>query len=198
MELPQGITKQKTHPPAMKKNLFFTIIAMTGLIVPQAIAAELEVDQTRSRIQVEAKATGHAFTGTLEKYTVSASGDATTNEPDKLALSWDFNDLKTGDAKRDQEMIKWLGGGKPAGSFTFLKTWTEGGKTHAQGALTINRVSKTIAFPYSVKREGDWATIDGSVKIDYQNFSLPVIKAMMVMTVDPKLVINFHLVGKVR
>ena len=101
-------------------------------------------------------------------------------------------------AKRRQEMIKWLGGGKPMGSFSFTKSWTDGGKTFAQGNLTIHGVSKTISFPYSVKREGEWATIDGTAKMDYQNFSLPIIKTMVVMTVDPKLTINFHLVGKVK
>lgn len=162
-------------------------------------AATVEIDPARSRIQVDAKATAHAFTGDLKKYSVKAEGDSATAKPTKLDLSWEFNDLKTGDEKRDVEMIKWLGGGKPKGSFSFEKSWDEkpeGGS--AQGALTINGVSKTYGFRYTLKQEGGWVTIDGSVPMDYQNFKLPLIRSMAVMTVDPKLNIRFHLVGKVK
>ncbi len=181
------------------KTILLSITAgiLSSLTLSQA--ATLEVDPGRSRIQVDAKATAHSFTGDLKKYTVKAEGDATTAKPTKLILSWDFNDLKTGDEKRDVEMIKWLGGGKPKGSFTFEKSWDEkpqGGS--AQGSLTINGVSKTYGFNYTVKQEGGWVTIDGSVPMDYQNFKLPLIRSMAVMTVDPKLSIRFHLVGKLK
>lgn len=164
-----------------------------------ARAASMEVDSERSRIQVNAKATGHSFTGTLNKYTIKAAGDSVTNKPTALDLSWNFNDLDTADEKRDKEMVKWLGGGTPKGSFKFVKSWDEKpGGGSAQGTLTINGVSKTISFPYTVKRDGEWLTIDGSVSMDYQNFKLPIIRAMAVMTVDPKLDIRFHVVGKVK
>src|SRR6478735_1690505 len=177
------------------KTFYFVWIAMAGFGVSHVFGSELEIDPAKSRIQVDAKATGHAFTGTLGKYTVTASGNGTTNDPTALSLTWDFNDLKTGEDKRDKEMIKWLGGGKPAGSFQFTKSWADGGKNYAMGNLTINKVSKTISFPFTVKREGEWATIDGSATMDYQNFSLPIIRTMAVMTVDPKLSVKFHLVG---
>jgi len=180
------------------KTILIAAIAMIhcGVSVAQT---PVEVDPVRSRIQVDAKATGHTFGGTLEKYTITAAGDAATHQPTALELAWDFNDLKTADEKRDKEMIKWLGGGKPTGSFKFVKSWNEtaeGGK--AQGTLTLNGVSKTVAFPYTLKRDGDWVTIDGKVALDYQNFSLPIIRAMALMTVDPNLVIRFHVVGKVK
>lgn len=162
-------------------------------------AATLEVDTTRSRIQVDAKATGHTFAGDLKKYTLKAEGDAASNVPASLSLAWDFNDLKTADDKRDKAMIDWLGGGKPKGSFTFMKSWDgkpEGG--NAQGTLTINGVSKVVAFPYTVKKDGEWLTIDGRVSMDYQDFKLPIISAMALITVDPKLVIRFHVVGKAK
>jgi polyisoprenoid-binding protein YceI len=178
---------------------FTTAILMSVLSGMAAQAATVDVDTARSRIQVDAKATGHAFSGELKKYTIKVDGDAATAKPTDLDLAWDFNDLKTADDKRDAEMIKWLGGGKPKGSFSFSKSWEEtaaGGK--AMGTLTINSVPKTVSFPYTVKRDGDWVTIDGTVSMDYQNFKLPIIRAMAVMTVDPKLVIRFHVVGKVK
>jgi polyisoprenoid-binding protein YceI len=177
----------------------FLIAGLMAVSAAFACAEKLEVDKGKSRIQVDAKATGHEFSGTLTDYSVSVSGDAVTNEPAAFSLQWDFNDLKTGDEKRDKEMIKWLGGGKPAGSFTFTKAWKdEKGNAKAEGTLTIHGVSKSISFPYTVKRDGDWITIDGKASMDYQNFSLPVIRAMAVMTVDPKLAVRFHLVGQLK
>lgn len=178
-----------------------TIAAATGFLCSwtAAHAASVEVDPARSRIQVDAKATGHEFSGNLAKYTLKVEGDSVSGKPTQLDLAWDFNDLDTADEKRDKEMLKWLGGGKPKGSFSFAKAWDDnpdGGK--AQGTLTINGVPKSISFPYTVKREGEWVTIDGKVSLDYQNFKLPLIRAMAVMTVDPKLVVRFHLVGKVK
>jgi polyisoprenoid-binding protein YceI len=164
-----------------------------------AHCATLAVDQDRSRIQVDAKATGHAFTGTLSQFTATVSGDTSTLAPASFDLKWNFADLKTADEKRDKEMIKWLGGGKPQGSFKFVKSWTDKqGVTNAQGTLTINGISKTIYFPYTAKKEDGWVTIDGKVSLDYQNFSLPIIRSMAVMTVDPKLTVRFHVVGKVK
>jgi len=178
-----------------------TIATLCGLLATLtfAHAATLEVDKGRSRIQVDAKATGHNFTGTLKDYKASISGDAASLKPEGFELKWNFKDLDTDDAKRDAEMIKWLGGGNPTGGFKFTKFWTGGdGAPHGTGTLTIHGVSKEISFPYTVTRDGDWVTIDGKVSMDYQNFSLPIIRAMAVMTVDPKLVVRFHVVGKVK
>jgi polyisoprenoid-binding protein YceI len=177
------------------------IAASAGFLfaATSARSATVEVDKARTRIQVDAKATGHTFTGSLTKYTAKVSGDPSTGKPTGFNLAWDFNDLDTADEKRDQEMVKWLGGGKPMGSFSFAKSWDEkadGGK--AQGKLTINGVAKEVSFPYTVKRDGDWVTIEGKVSLDYQNFKLPLIRSMAVMTVDPKLVVRFHVVGKVK
>lgn len=174
-----------------------------GLLVLASLSSAradvLTIDKQRSRIQVDAKATGHSFAGDLKDYTFTAEGDGAANKPTSLQLAWDFNDLKTGDEKRDKEMLKWLGGGNPKGSFTFLKSWNESpaaGK--AQGILTINGVPKTVSFAYQVLRDGENLTVDGHVSMDYQDFKLPIIRAMALLTVDPKLDVRFHVVGKVK
>lgn len=162
-------------------------------------AATLDVDQERSRIQVDAKATGHTFTGTLKKYTVSVKGNPTTTDPDSFDLDWSFKDLKTADEKRDKEMIAWLGGGDPKGKFRFTKSWVDKkGAKHAIGTLTIKGVNKTISFPFTAKKEGKWVTIDGKAGMDYKDFGLPVIRSLAVMTVDPKLTVRFHIVGEIK
>lgn len=177
------------------------ISAFCGLLATLSLthAATLEVDKGRSRIQVDAKATGHKFTGTLKDYKASVSGDASSLKPEGFELKWDFKNLDTDDAKRDAEMIKWLGGGNPTGGFKFAKSWTgKDGLQYGSGTLTIHGVSKEVSFPYTASKDGDWVTISGTVSMDYRNFSLPIIRSMAVMTVDPQLVVRFHVVGKVK
>lgn len=180
-------------------NPFFRS-AFCGLLLflNAAEAGSLVVDKAKSRIQVDAKATGHEFTGTLGDFEATVSGDAVTLVPSALTLSWKFADLDTADEKRDAEMMKWLGQSGTEGSFRFIKTWRDGGKTYAQGELKIHGASKTIAFPYTAKKDGDWVTIDGTAALDYQDFGLPIIRAMAVMTVNPKLTVRFHLVGEAK
>jgi hypothetical protein len=62
----------------------------------------------------------------------------------------------------------------------------------------IHGVAKTVYFPFTVKKDGEWVTASGQVEMDYKDFGLPLVRAMLVMTVDPKLVVNFQLVGKVK
>lgn len=178
-----------------------TIFTLCGILSAATLghAATLELDKERSRIQVDAKATGHNFTGTLSDYKASVAGEEASLKPSAFTLSWNFTDLKTDDVKRDAEMIKWLGGGTPKGSFKFVKSWTDkSGNEQGMGNLTINGVSKTVSFPFTAKKDGAWVTIDGKVTMDYQNFSLPIIRSMAVMTVEPQLVVRFHVVGKVK
>ena len=171
----------------------------TLLLIPVlATAGTLKIDQAKSRIQVDAKATGHEFTGTLSTFSAKISGDDPGLTPTAVDLTWKFSDLKTNEDKRDKEMIKWLGGGAPDGSFTFTKTWTDKGTTHAMGDLKIHGIKKAISFPYTAKKEGNWVTIDGTATLDYQDFGLPIIRTMAVMTVNPKLTVRFHLVGEVK
>jgi polyisoprenoid-binding protein YceI len=164
-----------------------------------ASAGVLLVDKERSRIQVDAKATAHGFTGTLEDYTATVSGNADSLKPAGFDLNWKFKDLKTGDAKRDAEMIKWLGGGSPEGKFHFVKSWTAAdGSLHGMGTLTIHGISKTVSFPFTAAKDSGWVTIDGKVSMDYEDFRLPIVRAMALMTVDPKLVVRFHVVGRAK
>lgn len=181
----------------MNRTFRSAACCLLALIAPVA-AGTLAIDKTKSYIKVDAKATGHSFAGTLSDFTAKVSGEDATLAPTAVDLGWKFADLKTQDEKRDTEMIKWLGGGNPEGSFKFIKTWTDKGQTYAQGTLKIQGISKTIGFPYTAKKEGKVLTIDGTAALDYQDFGLPIVRAMAVMTVNPKLTVSFHLVGEAK
>lgn len=187
--------KHRVAALAMTKSIGLVACGLVLAAVP-AHASTLEVKKERSRIHVDAHATGHSFTGTLKDYEIRVTGDASSLEPDSFSLEWTFDNLKTGKKDRDDEMLKWLGGGKPSGSFRFTKSWKDkSGQLFAMGSLTIHGVSKKISFPYTVKKEGRWVTIDGTATLDYEDFSLPIIRSMAVMKVDPGLSVRFHIVG---
>ena len=171
------------------------MIAALGAV--GAHAGELKIDGRQSWVKVDAKATGHSFTGSLAKFDAAVTGDESTLAPKSAVLKWDFADLKTAEDKRDTEMLKWLEyGSQPNGEFRLTKTWQDKeGHTMAQGTLKIHGVSKSVTFPVTAARDGKRVKIDGSVWIDYQDFSLPTVRAMVVMTVDPKLNVRFHLEG---
>ncbi len=181
----------------MNRSLFSAACCLL-LFANHASADSLDIDKAKSHIKVDAKATGHSFAGTLSDFTAKVSGDGSSLAPSAVDLGWKFSDLKTGDEKRDKEMIKWLGGSAPEGSFKFIKTWTDKGQTYAQGTLKIHGISKVIAFPYTASKEGKVVTIDGTAALDYQDFGLPIIRTMAVMTVNPKLSVSFHLVGEAK
>lgn len=189
--------REKKHPTASMaiKKSTTALLAVLVLAVP-AGASTLKVSKERSRIQVDARATGHQFTGTLDDYDARVRGNPSTLAPEAFELKWTFDHLKTGEHDRDVEMIKWLGGGAPAGSFTFTKAWKDkSGRDFAMGEIRIHGVRKEISFPFTVKKEGRWVTIDGTARLNYKDFSLPTIRSMAVMTVKPELSVRFHIVG---
>ncbi len=185
----------------MKSHLKATSAALAGclsLTLALAPAATYEVDKGKSKIEISAKATGHAFGGTLKDFKITAEGDPATLKPTALDFSWSFKDLDTADGDRDVEMIKWLGGGNPQGSFKFVKTWSKNGVDYAEGTLTIHGVAKTVHIPITVKKDGDNVTTSGKLVFDYKDFGLPLIRAMLVMTVEPEITVTFTLVGKAK
>lgn len=57
------------------KYQVLTILGGFLIALSLSQAATLEVDKERSRIGVNAKATGHVFSGTLKDYKATVSGD---------------------------------------------------------------------------------------------------------------------------
>jgi polyisoprenoid-binding protein YceI len=181
----------------MKHKQIAALCGLLGVVTP-TYAATLTVDKEKSSIQVDVKSTGHDFAGALSDYKATVEGDGKTLQPTAVNLTWKFTDLKTGENKRDAEMLKWLGAAVPEGSFRFTKFWMDGGKTCAMGELTIHGISKSVGFAYTAKKDGNSVTIDGTVPINYENFGLPIIRNFAVMKVDPALVVKFHLVGEAK
>jgi polyisoprenoid-binding protein YceI len=166
-----------------------SILDMIGI----ASAGSLKIDNGSSWLKVACKATGHSWTAQLKKFTVSASGDEVTLTPSAVAFSWNFANLDSNEADRDAKMLTWLK--NPSGSWKMTSQWKDSnGQQYVKGPITIAGVSKEITIPVVVNQSGKTTTIDGEVWLDTSDHSLPTVK-MLVMSVNPKMRVNFHLEG---
>ena len=166
-----------------------TFLVMIGI----ASAGSLKIDNGSSWLKVDCKATGHSWTAQLKKFTASASGDEATLTPSAAAFSWSFANLDSNETDRDAKMLTWLK--NPSGSWKMTGQWKDSnGQQYVKGPITIAGVSKEITIPVKVNKSGNTMTIDGEVWLDTTDHSLPIVK-MLVMSVNPKVRVYFHLEG---
>lgn len=172
-------------------------LLILALLLPLSLAAAstLKVDRTRSFVDVDVKATVGSFTGRLEAYEAQVTFEP-AGKIKTATFAFKFADLKTGEAKRDAEMIQWLGGGDPAGSFQLAAlALTPDGQGHATGRLTLKGRAELIEFPVTVTQlDGDW-TVSGTATLRYTDWGLKVIRKMGVLKVDPEVKVRFKLIG---
>jgi polyisoprenoid-binding protein YceI len=163
-----------------------------------AHAELLSVDSQQSKIEVAVSATVDSFVGHLENYKANIDYTPTSSVPEKASVTFDFKDLKTGNPSRDKEMLKWLDySTKPSCNFTLSNWKTLGATNYAEGSITIHGVKKTLDMPVAVGQTDTNYTITGTADLNYRDFDLPIIRKMLLLTVDPHLHVSFHLVGTI-
>jgi polyisoprenoid-binding protein YceI len=176
---------------------FVRPLAFAVLFPLAALAADhpLKVDKTRSFIDVDGKSTLRNFTGHLDAY----EARVVTDDAGKIkgaTLAFKFTDLKTGDRKRDADMIKWLGGGTPEGRFELgILALAPDGQGQVTGKLTLHGQTQLIEFPVNVLRVDDAYTIMGETTINYTNWGLKIIRKVGLLKVDPEVKIRFKLIA---
>ena len=159
-------------------------------------AATLEINRAQSKITVSVVSTLHDFTGTLTNYEAKIECDPPETLPYVADVAFDFKDLKTGNSERDADMLKWLKySSNPQGTFNLIGWKRDETNSIARGELTLHGVKNPIEVPVVVTRDKDRYDITGSVKLDYRDFSLPVIRKLLLLKVSPHLTVKFHLAG---
>lgn len=173
------------------KTLFF-FIAMASMVS----AGTMDVDAKKSWLKLDCKATGHSWTASVKTFTASVTGDDDSLVPTAAQVKWKFSDIDSDEADRDTKMLDWLDATKnPTGVWKMTGQWKDGsGQQYVKGPLTIAGVSKEIVIPVTAKKAGNVVSLDGETWIDTTDFGLPIIK-MLVLTVNPKVKISFHLEG---
>ena len=195
---PPSFTVLWFYVGVMRKFKITYLAILCAGMAARGQAEPLTIDYTKSDIQVAVDSTLHSFSGHLDKYTAEVDAtESSNNLPTKAEVSFDFADLKTGDKGRDADMLKWLDHDKfPTATF-HLTGWEKDGDTnYALGELTIHGVKQSLKMPVAVTQTGGVWDIAGEVDLDYRNFSLPKIRKMLMLTVDPHLRVAFHLVGQ--
>jgi polyisoprenoid-binding protein YceI len=174
------------------------VLALTRVCAADAPAAAertLKLDRSKSYVDVDVKATLDSFTGHLDRYELAVPLDANGKIKDAL-LKFKFTDLRTGKPDRDAEMIKWLGGGEPEGSFDLgLLALAPDGQGQASGKLAFHGETQFIEFPVLVKVQNGVYTVTGKTTIDYRNWGLKKFRKFGLATVDPEVTIRFQFVG---
>ena len=173
-------------------KLLLSLMAM----ITVASAGTMKVDAQKSWLKLDCKATGHSWRSNVKSFTASVTGDDATLVPQAAEVKWKFSDIDSTKPDRDKKMLDWLGATKnPTGTWKMSGQWRDSaGQQYVKGQLTIAGVSKEIVIPVTAKKSGNNVSLDGEVWIDTTDFGLPII-SMLVMTVNPKVKISFHLEG---
>ena len=170
-----------------------------GLLAIGLSAAEmpLAVDKAQSHIAIAVKATMDSFAGQLTEFVPTVLVDGDTGQVTTAKVTFHFNDVKTGNEKRDREMHVWQQTEKfPDGEFALTSLAPAAdGRLLARGALTLHGVTQALAFPVAVKHDGAGFLVDGEAVVDTRLFGLPVIHKYGFLKVDPLVTVQFHLAG---
>lgn len=176
-------------------KLLRLLVCLAVLPAGLAAAATLKVDRHRSFVNVDVKATVGSFTGRLEAYEARVTFEP-AGRIRAATFRFRFADLKTGDAERDAEMLRWAGGPDAAGAFTLgALALTPDGQGHATGRLVMNGRPELIEFPVNVSQlDGVW-TLEGAATLRYTDWGLKVVRRFVVVKVDPEVKVRFKLIG---
>lgn len=191
----------RPHSRPMKLLRWLPVLALLGIALTRAATVDasaeraLKLDRSKSYVDVDVKATMHSFVAHLDRYELTLPLDANGKIKDAL-LKFKFIDLKTGNPDRDAEMIKWLGGGEPEGSFDLgLLALAPDGQGQASGKLTFHGQTQLVEFPVLVKMQDGVYTVTGKTTIDYRNWGLKKFRKFGLASVDPDVTIRFQFVG---
>jgi polyisoprenoid-binding protein YceI len=198
--------EQEVKRFSLSRTAAISILLVNALVIggmaPGARATDssallVDIDPDASRVGIAVRLSMGSFKGVLEKYETRIQIAAGDKSVSMAELDFDFSDLKTGNKRRDKDMLKWLDHeNHPKGSFRLEEIAAQGEQLEARGTVTIHGVSKPIAFPVTIALEGEHVTAEGSAKLNFLDFDLKPIRKMLFITVKPEMIIDFHLEGR--
>ena len=182
----------------MKATRIIVASVVLGLGLAAPLAGEpvrLGVDRGASRLAARVEATGHAFDAVVTDYEVDLRWDPNAEAIVSARLSFDFAAVKTGNARRDREMLKWLNHGEyPRAEFVLMELTRDATETlQARGRLKLHSVEREVVFPVQVTRIDRTIRVQGTAQIDHREWGLKQIRTFLVMTVDPTLAVAIDL-----
>jgi len=178
----------------MMKPLCFWLGLLTAA---GATAAPVAVDSAASRIDIDVKSTAGSFVGQLAAYDAMIELDDAGQTVRSAVVTFDFNDVQTGEEKRDKHMHAWQDTPQfPAGRFELEELVSAAdSSTTAKGALTFHGQTHLLEFPVTVTTAAGRFTVAGEAVIDTRDYGLPIIRKMLMLRVNPEVTVRFHLEG---
>jgi polyisoprenoid-binding protein YceI len=176
-----------------------SLLALALLAAPlRALEVPLTVDKKQSRIEyIVAAPLGAAFIGSLASYDLDLATDAATGKISRAEIRFRFADLRSGHAKRDQDMRDWQNTEQfPECVFTLiaLEQGTSAGRFTARGQLIFHGMTRDLVFPVTITAgENGLIVINGDAKIDVRDFGLPEARRFHVLKTDPVVRLKLHL-----
>lgn len=179
------------------------VFAFAALLFdPGLDAAEslLTIDKSRSHIEAMGASTEENFTASLSAYDAAISIDPVEKRIGSARLTFRFSDIKTGDEKRDTEMLAWQQSDQFPDCIFILDALlpAPGGTFNARGKFILHGTTKVITIPVTINyTRPDLCLIDGDLPLDTTDFGLPLIRRYGLFKVSPILQVKFHLEGTV-
>jgi polyisoprenoid-binding protein YceI len=188
-----------THPEPTMKTCLLLAGLMLLAISARAIESTLEIDRTRSHIEVDVKATLNSFTAKLTAYNANLSIDPENNKVALAQVQFRFADLKTGNEDRDTHMREWQSTEQFPEAIYIMKSLepAAGGKYTARGTFIFHGASRELTFPVTITTDNKLYAIDGEFPLDTREYGLSTIKKYLVAKVNPVVKIRFHLQGSI-
>ena len=181
-------------------SLFFLLFAFAAAVFTaaplQASEIPVIVDQSHSRILMQVKTDFSGFTAELSDYHIDVLADSDSGKITSAQISFPFSAVKTGDLRRDRDMLLWENNDQfPQVVCTLTRLEAHGeAKFTAQGEVLFHGVKKAISFPASVIiNPNQTYVVDGETDIDTSDYNLPQMRKYLIITVNPIVHVVFHL-----
>jgi polyisoprenoid-binding protein YceI len=153
------------------------LLVVALLLVPAAAqAADWTVEPGASRLGFRATQGGAPFDGAFAKWSAKIAFDPADLAGSSVTATIDVASIGTGAPDRDRELPKpdWFDLVHfPQAVFAAASFAARGGDAYsASGTLTIRDHAVPVVLPFTLKIDGDTATMDGTVEIDRTAFGV--------------------------
>ncbi|HEY5550448.1 MAG TPA: YceI family protein [Opitutaceae bacterium] len=142
-------------------------------------------------VNVAVKATMHSFDARVTGGELAVTTDA-TGAIATAAFTFPWSGVRTGNDKRDREMLEWVHADEhPNGVFALKTIEMRPAGTFATGTLELNGNSREIEFPVSMEPAGSGLRVSGETAIDHREWGLKQIRKFGLFSVNPTVTVSF-------
>lgn len=176
-------------------NSLRTSLLFAAAAIRVASGAPLSVDPASVHVEVDVRATAHAFTARVTAPELEIEGDAGGERITGARLRFRWESLKTGNLERDVELSKWAeAADQPFVTFVLTSIDRTADQPVAHGRLAMHGREIAVSFPFEIDERADGTRrLSGSLTLDHRDWGLPRIRRMLFLSVNPVVTARFAL-----